>query len=183
MTQATERQAARERIAGEDIDWPTTHTSMGESELVETPYSPTGGHFPQTWRFADALIVTERPREEDIRSPDLPRWGKWYWYLPSSRLGAPEEIMVSRRAGRYVILIEATEEQLGHPEDVVTSMTLWPPLWQHAEPERRVWRGVFCPPYRREVLFSQQVEIRTAELPRWKPHITIDSRRLERLDE
>jgi hypothetical protein len=54
---------------------------------------------------------------------------------------------------------------------------------EYPEPEPTTWRGVFAPTHSREVLFSQQIEIRTADLPRWKPHITIDRRTLERDDE
>ena len=45
------------------------------------------------------------------------------------------------------------------------------------------WRGVFSPLYHPKVLFSQQIEVRTADLPRWKPRITIDRRTLMRGDD
>jgi hypothetical protein len=40
----------------------------------------------------------------------------------------------------------------------------------------RPWRGVFAPEYEREVLFTQEMTIRTADLPRWEPQVTIDPR-------
>jgi len=55
--------------------------------------------------------------------------------------------------------------------------------WDYPEADSSVWRGIFSPSYPRKVLFSQQVEIRTANLPRWKPYITIDRRTLERAED
>lgn len=85
--------------------------------------------------------------------------------------------------GNFAFYIEATEEQLGLPGDTVASMCSWPTLWRHPEHEPRIWRGVFSPLYPRKRLFSQQIEIRTADLPRWKPHITIDRHALARKEE
>ncbi len=45
------------------------------------------------------------------------------------------------------------------------------------------WRGIFFPFYHPKVLFSEQIEVRTADLPRWKPRITIDRRTLTREDD
>jgi len=56
-------------------------------------------------------------------------------------------------------------------------------LWQHPEPDSSVWRGVFSPLYHPKVLFSEQLEVRTADLPRWKPRIIIDRRTLTRGDD
>lgn len=183
MTPGYEHPMARKHVAMEELDSPTAPTSMAGGDLIETPYGFTGGYLTETWRAADALIVLEPPREGDTRTPGQYRWGKRYWASPAPRPGALTRMMIPGRSGRYVVLFEATEDDLGHPGDVVASMTLWPPLWQHAEPEPRVWRGVFSPTYPREVLFSQEIEMRTAELPRWRPHITIDLGRLETPDE
>ena len=40
-------------------------------------------------------------------------------------------------------------------------------------------RGTFAPPSNREEIFSQDVEFRIRDLPRWKPQITILDRELE----
>ena len=69
------------------------------------------------------------------------------------------------------------------PTGSVESHVAYPIDQEYPEPEPTTWRGVFAPTHSREVLFSQQVEIRTADLPRWKPHITIGRRTLERDDE
>jgi len=55
-------------------------------------------------------------------------------------------------------------------------------LWQQqAEPDySRLWRGVFSPLYQPKSLFSQNIEVRIADLPCWKPTIKIDNRALAR---
>lgn len=35
-------------------------------------------------------------------------------------------------------------------------------------------RGTYCLPHRQEILFSQDVEFKTSDLPRWKPRVIID---------
>jgi hypothetical protein len=52
--------------------------------------------------------------------------------------------------------------------------------WPDPEEESAVWRGVFSPAYRWELLFSQRIEIQTAQLPRLKPRVTLDDRMLSR---
>ena len=39
-------------------------------------------------------------------------------------------------------------------------------------------RGVVALPHHRDILFSDEVELDTATLPRWRPHINVDERRL-----
>lgn len=41
-------------------------------------------------------------------------------------------------------------------------------------------KGVFSPQYGRKVLYSQLLEVKTAELPHFKPYISIDRRTLSR---
>ncbi len=47
-------------------------------------------------------------------------------------------------------------------------------LTLEAEVEALPWRGTYCLPYAEKILFSQNVEVRTSELPRWKARVTID---------
>ena len=44
-------------------------------------------------------------------------------------------------------------------------------------------RGIVVVPVKRKVLFSDRVELRISELPRWKPEIILDDRTLERLED
>ena len=47
-------------------------------------------------------------------------------------------------------------------------------LTPEAEVEALHWRGTYRVPHTEKILFSQTVEVRTSELPRWKPRVTID---------
>jgi hypothetical protein len=71
------------------------------------------------------------------------------------------------------------EEKLASTPEVQTRLSL-PELWPHPEPDPRVWRGVFSPSYHPTVLFSQELTVRTADLPRRRPHVVIDRRTLAR---
>jgi hypothetical protein len=44
-------------------------------------------------------------------------------------------------------------------------------------------RGTFFLAHKRQTLFTHAVELRTAELPRWRPHLAIDQRTLNRNNE
>lgn len=45
------------------------------------------------------------------------------------------------------------------------------------------YRGVYHIPSQSKVLFSEEIEIKTEELPRWQPKITIEPRMLEDEDD
>ncbi|MEQ9369400.1 MAG: hypothetical protein RIG63_10275 [Coleofasciculus chthonoplastes F3-SA18-01] len=49
--------------------------------------------------------------------------------------------------------------------------------------EEPFWRGIFALPRSSDVLFSKKIELKVDELPAWKPHVVIDSYRLEDDDE
>ncbi|MBI1928637.1 hypothetical protein HYR99_30890 [Candidatus Poribacteria bacterium] len=51
------------------------------------------------------------------------------------------------------------------------------------EPDPIVWRGIFAPTHRRKILFSQRLKICTNQLPKWKPHLTIDRHTLARAED
>jgi len=54
---------------------------------------------------------------------------------------------------------------------------------QETASEASPWRGTFCLARTEKVLFSQKVEFKTSELPRWKPHPITDRSRPDRVDE
>ena len=39
-------------------------------------------------------------------------------------------------------------------------------------------RGIVALPHHRDILFSDEVELDSGTLPRWRPHINVDERRL-----
>ncbi|MEH2034616.1 MAG: hypothetical protein V7K67_34315 [Nostoc sp.] len=42
-----------------------------------------------------------------------------------------------------------------------------------------IYKGVFSVAHKPEILFSKPIELKTKELPRFKPHITITRRMVE----
>lgn len=58
-----------------------------------------------------------------------------------------------------------------------------PLLKENDEEDMISHRGVFHIPHPEKVLFSEQIEIKIAELPRLQPHITIDRRMIEDEDD
>lgn len=118
----------------------------------------------------NTIILTELP--EDL---SFARFRKYYWPIES---GSISEGQIA-----YTCVYGSPEEYLGFPDDTIASTSLWPKLQIDTEPAPMVWRGVYSPPYKRQVLFSQEVIIRTASLPRWKPKVIIDRRTLDRSDE
>ena len=120
------------------------------------------------------MVFVRGPSAEDIPAEEKNAiWGKYYWPVlrgPGASLSAGKS---------YVLSFEVSEEQLGYPENVVALTSRWPALWRQVEFDPTVWRGVFPLTHKRKVLFSKKIKIRTAEIPRWKPKITLERRMLE----
>ena len=71
--------------------------------------------------------------------------------------------------GMMPIIYQVIEDDLGFPGEAVGSVSPWPLLWRYDQPEPTDSRGVFPTNYRRKVLFTKKVTLKTSELPRWKP--------------
>jgi hypothetical protein len=82
-------------------------------------------------------------------------------------------------SGATAMVYEALEEDIGFGEDVLTSVSPWPKLWNQEYPEPAVWRGTFYPVYHHKVLFSKTVTIQNAKLIRWNPNAKIQIRTFE----
>ncbi|KPJ58594.1 MAG: hypothetical protein AMJ42_02990 [Deltaproteobacteria bacterium DG_8] len=118
----------------------------------------------------NTIVLTESP--EDL---SFARIKKIYWPTESGSISEGQIV--------YACVYGSPEEYLGFPDDTIASTSLCPKLQIDTEPTPMIWRGVYSPPYKRQVLFSQEVTIRTADLPRWKPKVIIDRRTLDRSDE
>jgi hypothetical protein len=81
---------------------------------------------------------------------------------------------------QLAVVAEGIKDKLKLPQDGASQSLSVP---TQTEPDPQVWRGIFSPVYKWKVLFSQQVKIRSSELPHLKPHITIDRRVLEEDDD
>ncbi|MBW2085180.1 MAG: hypothetical protein JRI54_04025 [Deltaproteobacteria bacterium] len=79
----------------------------------------------------------------------------------------------------YSRFYDAPEEDTFFQRNSIATMDCETELQQHEKEEPITFRGIFNPPYKRKILFSKRIKIKTADLPRWKPKITIDRRSLE----
>jgi hypothetical protein len=160
MTFRAELSLWARRFTEEDENWTTTTTTAIQEESI---------NLESETRKPKPIIVV---RSSTSNPKDIVE--KRYWRTLGESVLAPFSTV------KHLLFFEATEDQLGLPGDAVASLSTWPTMWYHPEPESRLWRGIFSPPYHRRILFSQEVEIRMTDLPRWRPHITIDRRTLER---
>ncbi|HKI18713.1 MAG TPA: hypothetical protein VKA15_12580 [Isosphaeraceae bacterium] len=62
------------------------------------------------------------------------------------------------------------------PTNGLSSAPAMPEEGDDAERERL--RGIVALPHKRDVLFTDEVELDVEKLPRWQPHISVDERRL-----
>jgi hypothetical protein len=130
---------------------------------------------------ADLIVTEESPRGIILQNVLSLRPTKHYWrVLEQARLA-------SKQANNYVLRFAASEEQFRQNDSGATTSSISiTSLDSDAdlEDELRLHRDdAFSVTHKPEVLFSKQVELRTADLPRWKPHITIDRRMIEAEDD
>jgi hypothetical protein len=147
----------------------TTTTAISEEDeaSVSTLHTAASERWP-------CLVFFRGASPEDISTKERNTiWGKYYW--PVLRAHWPS----LSRWKNYILSFEVSGEQLGYPEHVVTRASRWPDLWHQDEVDPTVWRGVFPLTHKKKVLFTKQIKLRSTEIPRWKPTITLDRRRLE----
>jgi len=79
---------------------------------------------------------------------------------------------------------EADEEEFAFPGHATSDASLRHALQiSDSEEEEQSHAGTFAVVHKRRMIFTQQVEIKTQNLPRWKPRVIIDRRMLEDVDE
>jgi hypothetical protein len=47
---------------------------------------------------------------------------------------------------------------------------------------QHIWRGISSLQPIEKILFTEEIKVKTSELPPWRPHVTIDEKRLERVN-
>jgi len=179
---------------------------MEEKEIVEAIDQAWQGLFSPMWEHPESTTATtmematveiedisKRARLPISQSPDvavlvacpsgsgkpdlvnLYEAKKYFWRSAIS----PGLVYAS---GRKPYIYEVLEEYLGFPGESVGSVSPWPELWRYDQSEPPDARGVFpinCP---RKVLFTNNVTVRTSELPRWKLKTIIGLRTFEEED-
>jgi hypothetical protein len=154
---------------GAELEPEVSATTTTENDYVSIPdmaksFNPAK-HFVLFFkRFRAESVALKSAKQE---------WGKYFWRLITGYEISP---LIENK---YVIPFEVYDEQLGYPEDVIASSSQWPILWDKTYYERKVWLGIFPINFKRKVIFSEKIEMRTSELPKWKPLITLDRHMLE----
>lgn len=82
-------------------------------------------------------------------------------------------------AEKNIIYLEGSEDYLGFTGEAVATMNLWPDIWGRIEDHVTVRRGVYAPKYKRKVIFSKSIRLKTSDLPRWKPTAIIGKQNYE----
>jgi hypothetical protein len=162
MTSSSARVAWRGHLADEtDEDLLCTSTTMGDKDLM----------------YIDTLSREEVPStKHDFRDTFIAynSWMRHQEHFWTTRLRHRQLFYVAEVSGR-ISIVAPTEEE-GQVPDALTSLSPWPTLFPHAEPELGEVEegGVYSPPHKREVIFSLTMEFQTADLPRLKPSMFID---------
>lgn len=92
---------------------------------------------------------------------------------------APEDVVTNTTP----LPAPAAHPELESAADVPTSTTPLPTPGGEPRADGRSWRGIRVIDQPQGEVPSLLVEIRTAELPRWKPRIFVDQRRISRDDD
>jgi hypothetical protein len=72
---------------------------------------------------------------------------------------------------------QATDPILPSDATPTNGMTFQPAVPDQDDESERL-RGVVALPHQRSVLLTDQVELDVDKLPRWRPHIVVDERRI-----
>ena len=113
-------------------------------------------------------LESDRPDKERIC-----QIRKLFWREPPTQ-------KFSRGITNDAIVLESPEEHLGFTAGVDTATTgLGSEMWEQAEAQESIWRGIYSPSYKKKVLFSKTLTFKTSELPRWKPKAIIGKRNFE----
>ena len=122
-----------------------------------------------------AVLVAHQPGsgEPDF---DYSSAGKKYLWRRAASHG------LAYTSGMMPIVYQVIEDDLGFPGEAVGSISPWPVLWRYDQPEHADLRGVFPTNYRRKVLFTKKVTLKTSDLPRRKPKVIIGLRTFEKED-
>ena len=151
-------------------------------QVWEDPYIETACLSPEDFADSDklarkpsvnvAILVARQPGSGEPNF-DYSSAGKKYLWRRAASHG------LAYTSGMMPIIYQVIEDDLGFPGEAVGSVSPWPLLWRYGEPEPADSRGVFPTNYRRKVLFTKKVSLRTSDLPRRKPKAIIGLRTFE----
>jgi hypothetical protein len=151
-------------------------------QVWEDPYIGTTGLIPEDFADSDKLarkpsvnvaVLVERQPGSGEPNFDYSSAGKKYLWRRAASHG------LAYIPGMIPIIYQVSEDDLGLPGEAVGSVSPCFLFWRHDEPEPADSRGVFPTNYRRKVLFTKKVSLRTSDLPRRKPKAIIGLRTFE----
>ena len=139
------------------------------------PYAATTG-FEESVDYS-AAVWTSGVLDSSRREKGRKDAGGGWLTSPIATMGIAAVSMLSSAESAYILAASV--------ESVPSSRTPLPKVHgeEEADTESRPWRGVFVVASEREVLFTHEVELRTAELPEWEPEIILNRRWLSTEDE
>ena len=157
------------RFEGQNEEWQSaiaTGTIQEEPAIFQIPsreVDTLGKRFLGFFRLTKGT-----PKEHSYFDTGLERYGSFLNYLQWQPISGVVTISISS----FEVPLDLINEY--------GSFRYWASYSSYSK--SNIWRGVFAPSYRRRILFSQQMDIETSSLERWKPHITIDRRTIERVE-
>jgi hypothetical protein len=119
------------------------------------------------------LVRCEEP-DRSLEEPESIQWARYYWGLP-----VEYSVVGKLETSIHPIFVAVAATNFGYAEEITALESGIPKLTGALNDDDGPGRGVVALSYKRRVLFGDSIEIRTAELPRWKPRIHIDDRALD----
>lgn len=146
-------------------------------------YFVHGGRHPEAFELgADSTFVV-CIGISPLKKMSFEEWGRCVWR--SNKFGrvilSASHLPGRAQSGAMHSGIALSRPNVDEPatvEKVSDAASSLPELRADAEFETFPWRGTYCVAHTQKVLFSQNVEFKTSDLPRWKPRVILDRDRL-----
>lgn len=120
----------------------------------------------------NTLSVVVKPRE---KSPDLAKM--FYWgYVAHGLQWYPE-------GKNCYWVLRMPEEFMDFSGGKSVSMAPWAVLIDDEEADPKSWRGVYNIDLRSKIIFSEEIEINTSQIKKWRPQNVISDRFLNQIED
>ncbi|MBI4488654.1 MAG: hypothetical protein HY694_06175 [Deltaproteobacteria bacterium] len=164
----------------------TASSGAANTALIEDEhfYFVHGGRQPEAFELGgDSTFVICVGGVSSLKEIHLADWGTCVWrgnmfgrVIPSTSehlLGWPAAAIM--HSG--IALSRANVDEPRNVENASETGSAFAGASPEAEFETYPWRGTYCLAHTEKILFLQNVEFKTSDLPRWKPRVIIDRHR------
>jgi len=164
----------------------TASSGAANTALIEDEhfYFVHGGRQPEAFELGgDSTFVIRVGGVSSLKEIHLADWGTCVWrgnkfgrVIPSTSehpLGWSAALILHP----IIALSRSNVEEPANVENVSETVSSSSGVSPEPEFEAFPWRGTYCLARSEKMLFSQNVEFKTADLPRWKPRVIIDRHR------